>query len=92
MIIKYPHIHPYIDTIIGTNAPMPMMDWFPLNRWIPVLLAGLIVGQNLIKNEVNIPILEFNNIITDIGKNSLNLYTAHVTALLVFYKLLNNHL
>lgn len=89
MIIKYPHIHPYIDTIIGTNIPMPMMDWFPLNKWIPVLLAGLIIGQNLIKNEVDIPMLEFNNIITDIGKNSLNLYTTHVTVLLIFYKIIN---
>ena len=89
MIIKYPHIHPYIDTIIGTNVPMPMMDWFPLNRWIPVLLSGLIIGQNLIKDNIDIPMLEFNNIITDIGKNSLHLYTTHVTILLIFYKLLN---
>ena len=65
------------------------MDYFPLKTWLPVLLIGLIIGQNLDLNKVGF--LDFNNTITDIGKNSLNLYTTHVIILLVFYKLLNKN-
>jgi uncharacterized membrane protein len=83
--VQYPNINPFIDTITGTQAPASMMDWFPLNKWMPVLLSGLIIGQNI---DLNIDILKFNNIITDIGKNSLNLYTSHVITLLIFYKLI----
>jgi len=89
MNVNYPHINPFIDTITGAQAPASMMDWFPLDKWIPVLLGGLIIGQNIDISKFNIPILEFNNFITDIGKNSLNLYTIHVAILLVFYKVIS---
>jgi uncharacterized membrane protein len=69
--------------------PTNSMDYFPLQTWLPVLLIGLIIGQNLDLNKLGV--LDFNNTITDIGKNSLNLYTTHVIILLVFYKLLNKN-
>jgi len=90
LCITYPKINDYIDIITGTNSTSFMMDWFPLNRWLPLLLIGLIIGQNLSIHELNIPFLEFNNFITDIGKNSLNLYTLHLTILLIFFKMLNS--
>lgn len=89
LFIKIPIIHPYIDLIIGSGALTNSMDYFPLQTWLPVLLIGLILGQNLDVNKLDL--LDFNNIITDIGKNSLNLYTTHVIILLVFYKLLNKN-
>ena len=86
LIITYPKINPFIDTITGANIPGPMMDWFPLNNWMPVILLGLITSQYTDLSMLDIPILNFDNFITDIGKNSLNLYTIHVTVLLIFYK------
>ena len=89
LFIKIPSIHPYIDLMTGTGLPSNSMDYFPLKTWLPVLLIGLIIGQNLDLNKLGV--LDFNNTITDIGKNSLNLYTTHVIILLVFYKLLNKN-
>ena len=89
LFIKIPSIHPYIDLMIGSAVPTNSMDYFPLQNWLPVLLIGLIIGQNVDLNKLGI--LDFNNTITEIGKNSLNLYTTHVIILLVFYKLLNKN-
>jgi uncharacterized membrane protein len=89
LFIKVPSFNQFIDLIIGTGTPSNSMDYFPLQTWLPVLLIGLIIGQNLDLNKVGF--LDFNNTITDIGKNSLNLYTTHVIILLVFYKLLNKN-
>ena len=81
--VTYPITGTFADTITGSASNNLMMDWFPLNKWLPVLLSGLVIGQNI---DVKIPVLEFNNLITDIGKNSLNLYTLHLVVLLVIYK------
>ena len=94
MNITYPKINPYIDTITGAETTSFMMDWFPLNKWLPLLLAGLILGQTIptmyLTPKALPTALNFDNFITDLGKNSLNLYTIHVVVLLVFYKVLNN--
>jgi uncharacterized membrane protein len=90
LIVQYPHINPFIDTVIGTHVPAQMIDWFPLNTWMPILLSGLVIGQNLDISKLNIPVLEFDNIITYIGKNSLNLYTIHIIILIIFYRILND--
>ena len=82
---SFPRINPFIDTITGAQAPASMMDWFPLNTWISVLLFGLILGQNIDVSKLNIKFLEFDNVITQIGKNSLNLYTSHVSLLIMAY-------
>lgn len=87
LFIQIPKIHPIIDTMTGTYSFFNTMDYFPLKTWMPLLLSGLILGQN---TDLSIfKMLDFNNFITDIGKNSLNLYTLHVIILLIFYKLLN---
>jgi len=89
LFIKVPNFNPFIDLMTGVGTPTNSMDYFPLQTWLPVLLIGLILGQNLDVNKLDF--LDFNNIITDIGKNSLNLYTTHLIILLVFYKLLNKN-
>ena len=89
LFIKVPSLNPFIDLMTGFGTPTNSMDYFPLKTWLPVLLIGLILGQNIDLNKFGL--LDFNNTITDIGKNSLNLYTTHVIILLVFYKLLNKN-
>ena len=89
MNIKYPITNSYIDVMTGSNSSNYMMDWFPLNKWLPLMLGGLIIGQNLSIGKLSVPVLEFDNFITNIGKNSLNLYTIHVIVLLIFYKIFN---
>lgn len=89
LLVKIPNIHPYIDLMTGSGVSSISMDYFPLQSWLHVLLIGLIIGQNIELNKTEF--LDFNNIITDIGKNSLNLYTIHLIILLMFYKLLNKN-
>ena len=89
LFMKVPSLNPYIDLMTGKGPPGNSMDYFPLQTWLPVLLIGLIIGQNVDLNKFGL--LDFNNTITDIGKNSLNLYTTHLIILLVFYKLLNKN-
>jgi uncharacterized membrane protein len=84
IIFKFPTINPFADTITGANHYYNAMDWFNLNSWLPIILLGLIIGQNIDFDKINI--LKNNNIITKIGNNSLNLYTIHVVILLIFFK------
>jgi len=86
MFVTYPVTGTFADIITGSNYNNMMIDWFPLNNWLPVLLSGLVIGQNI---NLNIPFLDFNNILTYLGKNSLNLYTIHIVVLLVGYKLIS---
>lgn len=85
--ITYPQINNTIDTITGASINYTMMDWFPLNKWLPVILFGMIIGQNIDLNILNnIDILKNKNILTILGKNSLNLYTLHIILLIIYYK------
>ena len=54
MNITYPKINSHIDLITGANNTYPMMDWFPLNKWLPLLLAGLVFAQNVSINKINV--------------------------------------
>lgn len=88
---NYPKVNSIVDTITGASINYQMMDWFPLKSSLPILLCGLIIGQHLdlsMLPEIKNNFLQSNNILTELGKNSLNLYTLHVTVLLVIYKLL----
>jgi uncharacterized membrane protein len=86
LIFKIPSINPSIDIITGATNTVSMMDWFPLNEWLPLILTGLVVGQNsdLSKLKLN-NFLSNNNILTIIGQNTLQLYTIHVVFLVIFF-------
>lgn len=90
LFTNYPDVNSFIDTITGAQIHFPMMDWFPLNHWLPVILIGLIFAQNINLDQFIFKQQIFNNknILTSIGKNSLNFYTIHIILLLVFYKIL----
>lgn len=84
--IKYPRVNNFIDTITGSNVQYSMMDYFSLKKALPILLFGLIIGQHFDINKLNIPFLKNNlPILTYLGKNSLNIYTLHLTILIIFY-------
>lgn len=57
------------------------IDYFNLNSWLPLVLVGILIGQNIEKpNEGS------NNICVDtINKYCLELYTLHISLLLVYY-------
>jgi len=91
LIIEIPSINPFIDIITGAQNNYTMMDWFPLQKWIPVMLLGLIFAQNYdLNNLKNINLLNNINILTTIGKNCLNLYTIHIVILIIFYYYVKN--
>jgi uncharacterized membrane protein len=83
---NYPKINSFFDLITGASIQYSMMDWFPLNSSLPIMLCGLIIGQHLDISSLNF--LQGESILTYLGKNSLNLYTLHVTVLLIVYKIL----
>jgi uncharacterized membrane protein len=89
ILFKYPKINNVIDTITGASVNYNMMDYFPLNKWLPVLTLGLVIGQHIDISKIQIPMAE-NKFLSYLGKNSLNLYTLHVIILLVFYKYIKN--
>lgn len=82
-VFTFPSINPFINTISGANIEYNMMDWFPLQTWLPILFIGVVLGQT-----VELSFMENDNILTKIGKNSLNLYTLHYVLFSLVYKLL----
>jgi uncharacterized membrane protein len=87
LAVDVPKVSPIVDTITGAMPHYNMMDWFPLNRWIPYLLSGMIVGQHIDINKIkllnSIPIINNDGILSIIGKNCLDLYTIHVVIFMI---------
>jgi uncharacterized membrane protein len=86
-----PSISKPVDVVTGGSMPYQSMDWFPLVRYLPYLLFGLLIaqlfglGEHKTTEEDNEPPyrqLEW------MGKKSLELYAAHVIILLVVYYVL----
>ena len=84
--IKLPVISPTVDTISGASANYNMLDWYPLNQWLPLLLSGMIAGQYIDILNIQANALEKSSILTSIGKNCLNLYTIHVVIFMIMAK------
>lgn len=91
-----PSISKPIDVILGGGklSPYPSMDWFPLLKFMPYLLFGILIAQifkfnNDNKNELNKK-TPFFKLLEWMGKKSLELYTAHVIILLVIYYVIFN--
>ena len=89
IIIDYPQVNEIIDTITGARVHNSMMDWFPLNKNLPIILLGLVIAQQ-INRPLKINILEREiPIVTELGKNSLNLYTGHYVIIMIVYKIIS---
>lgn len=86
-----PPISKPIDLILGGSIPYRSMDWFPLKRYLPFLLFGLLVAQwfglgehKPVEEDKKTPYRQLEWM----GKKSLELYAAHVIILLVVYYVL----
>jgi len=86
MFSKIPPINPIVDTITGASINYNMADWFPLKQNLPLMIGGAIIGNVIYKNkskfitkDKNVSVLEW------MGKNSLDLYTGHVTLLIIIF-------
>lgn len=81
-----------IHTILGTNNYHMAIDYFPLLKWLPLLLLGIFIGylqenpEGELLDELGSYKKNFNQILTFFGKNSLNIYTAHLIFLLYYYR------
>ena len=88
--IKLSNINNVIDTILG-NINYNTMDYFPIIKWVPIVLIGMICKDQNYNLEylVNIDIFNNNNILTWLGQNSLNFYTIHMIILILIYNNFN---
>jgi uncharacterized membrane protein len=80
-----PSINPIVDTMLGTNVYYNMMDYFPLIKYLPVVILGMMASYIDKDTLLKLDILNQEGIITNIGKNTLNLYTLHFVGLILFY-------
>jgi peptidoglycan/LPS O-acetylase OafA/YrhL len=69
-----------IDVITGGSTPYSAIDWFPLNRYIPIMIGGVLIGH-VLGDKLNFNIGS-SKILEFIGNNSLELYTSHVLFLI----------
>ena len=76
------------DLILGTKVSYSMMDYFPLIKWIPVLLVGIFSGY-LYKNQ-DASLFGNFELFKILGQHSLNLYTVHFTLLSMYYNIQRN--
>jgi uncharacterized membrane protein len=51
-------INPLLDTITGAMAHNNMMDWFPLFKWLPLMMIGMYAMDNI--NIEKIKLLDIN--------------------------------
>jgi hypothetical protein len=92
-LLQPPKINNFIDTITGSQNKYNMMDWFPLFEWLPIMIFGMFIAKNVNLEKLKLfdfKILKTSNLLTYLGKNTLNLYTLHVVFLLYFYYLLEH--
>lgn len=75
-----PHVSlgPLLDTVLGLETHYPMIDYFPLIQWLPILLSGVLLKDYVPMKELSVPWVEW------IGQNSLNLYTIHMILLFAY--------
>lgn len=81
------NINKYLGFILGSNLHFNSLDYFPLLKWLPFSLFGVLLGEILYKNnERNFKELHLDNIINNsfilkyismLGSKSLEVYFIH---------------
>lgn len=75
----------YISYVAGNpKYHMGGPDYFCIKQWLPVVLIGIVIGKGL-NNIESGELLEPNIFVDYINKYCLELYTLHLTLLLLFY-------
>lgn len=72
---------PIKSTILGSNYIYPSIDWFPLIPNLPLLITGYHIGKIYKLIPYTKP-----NILTYIGKHSLEFYVGHMIILMLLSK------
>jgi len=94
LFIKPPKFNNFLDVIFG-SAKINTLDWYSLFPWMGFILLGIIIGNNTNFNNIdflnNIEFLNKENILTLLGKNSLELYTFHMLVLIYLFSLKNKY-
>jgi uncharacterized membrane protein len=88
LIIKPPKINNFVDTITGASVNYNMMDWFPLNKWLPLMILGMYFVENIDLTKINI-LNQKINLLSFLSQNSLNLYTFHIIFLIIIFTFIN---
>jgi uncharacterized membrane protein len=85
LFIEIPPINSVIDTISGAKIHYNMADWFPLNKYLPLLIGGIFLGKIIFNDyEKETPKeLSDTSILEWMGQNSLELYTGHFSLLMI---------
>ena len=93
LVITYPKINPFFDTITGAKIHYSTPDWFPLNSKLPLMIGGLIIGHLLYSKTDKIKKEEKDklSILEWMGKHSLELYTGHIIGLIIIFYLLKKY-
>ena len=87
-LVYLPSFSKPIDVVLGGSTPYNSMDWFPLNRYLPVLLLGLLVAQVVDLNQAEQDKQTPYRQLEWMGTHSLELYAAHVIVLMIVYYVL----
>ena len=75
----------YINLILGTYTKSKFpLDIFPIFKWLPYVFIGMIIGDYMKDNNVNLEVDNFY-ILKFFGKNSLFFYMLHVIPCIIWY-------
>ena len=87
-----PYINKILGCITGYNMTYSSLDYFPLNKWLPYSLLGIVLGNNFLNNQNSIN--KFNNIIDNntlltsickLGSNTVPIYISHFVIFYLFF-------
>ena len=70
----------------GYNKTLIPLDTFQIFVWLPLYCLGIVLGNYIKENEIDINI-NTNNLIKKVSKNSLTLYMINIIGSLIWYKL-----
>ena len=80
----------YIEFILGLSTKFSSLDHFPILKWIPLALVGLLIGYHLDNNNVKSKLKKDNFFIKNIcylGTKSMEIYIIHIVLIYYFLKL-----
>jgi uncharacterized membrane protein len=84
-----PSSNEVINTITGKVIHYNMADYFPLNAKLILLISGLFLAQ-IIHPKLKPTKNDKTNVLEEMGKNSLELYTSHFIIIMITYYILKN--
>ena len=75
----------YINLILGTYTKSTFpLDIFPIFKWLPYVFFGMIIGDYMKDNNINLEVDNFY-ILKFFGKNSLFFYMLHIIPCIIWY-------